>query len=119
MFYTQLTHDFARFVSKFPSEKLGVLLDIGHLYQIGIDLSEVIHLFKHKLLDIHIHDATLEKDFRKATHLPIGKGTINFLNLIHLLQEVGYNRRLTLEIRGTEKEIVKSKNYLENLIANA
>ena len=112
-------NDFAQFVSKFPSEKLGVLLDIGHLYQVGIDLSEVIHLFKHKLLDIHIHDATLEKDFRKATHLPIGKGTINFLNLIHLLQEVGYNRRLTLEIRGTEKEIVKSKDYLENLIANA
>jgi sugar phosphate isomerase/epimerase len=112
-------NDFAQFVSKFPSEKLGVLLDIGHLYQIGIDLSEVIHLFKHKLLDIHIHDATLEKDFRKATHLPIGKGTINFLNLIHLLQEVGYNRRLTLEIRGTEKEIVKSKDYLEKLIAKS
>jgi sugar phosphate isomerase/epimerase len=109
-------HDFAQFTSKFPSEKLGVLLDMGHLYQIGTNLSEVIHLFKHKLLDTHIHDATLEKDFRKATHLPIGKGTINFPHIIHLLQEVGYNGRLTLEIRGTEKEITKSKAYLESLI---
>jgi sugar phosphate isomerase/epimerase len=70
-------------------------------------------------LDIHIHDATLEKDFRKATHLPIGKGTINFPHFVHLLQEVGYNRWLTLEIRGTEKEVVQSKEYLEKLIAKS
>jgi len=116
-FIFESLHDFARFTSKFPSEKLGVLLDIGHLYQIGIDLSEAVYLFKHRLLDIHVHDATLEKDFRKATHLPIGKGEINFPELISLLQEVKYDGWLTIEIRGTEKEIIESKRYLESLIA--
>ena len=111
-------HDFAQFISKFPSEKLGVLLDIGHLYQIGISLSEAIQLFKHRLADIHVHDATLDKDFRKATHFPIGRGTINFPELINLLREVDYDGWLTLEIRGTEKEIVESKDYLENLVTN-
>jgi inosose dehydratase len=112
-------HDFVQFVSKFPLEKLEVLLDIGHVYQMGIDLFEATHLFKFRLLDIHVHDATLQKDFRKATHLPIGKGTINFPDFINLLREDGYNGWLTLEIRGNEREIAESKKYLENLtIAN-
>lgn len=109
-------HDFAQFISRFPSRKLGVLLDVGHLYQIGIDLCEAVHMFKHRLLDVHIHDATFERNFRKATHLPIGKGTINFSGLIRLLREAGYDRWLTLEIRGNEREIVESKEYLENII---
>lgn len=112
-------YDFVQFVSKFPSEKLGVLLDVGHVYQIGIDLSEAVHLFKHRLLDIHVHDATLHNDFRKATHLPIGRGTINFAEFIKLLHQIKYDRWLTLEIRGNEHEIVKSKEYLENLIEKA
>lgn len=111
-------HDFVQFVSEFPPEKLGVLLDMGHVYQIGIDLSEAVHLFKPRLLDIHVHDATLQEDFRKATHLPIGKGTINFPDFINLLREDGYNGWLTLEIRGNEREIIKSKEYLENLITS-
>jgi sugar phosphate isomerase/epimerase len=74
-------------------------------------------VFKHRLAGIHVHDAKLENDFRKATHLPIGRGTIDFRSLIKLLRAVDYKGWLTLEIRGTEKEIVKSKEYLENLIA--
>lgn len=109
-------HDFAQFVSKFPSDRLGVLLDVGHVYQIGIDLSEAVHMFRHGLLDIHVHDATLEKDYRRATHLPIGKGTIDFPSLIYLLREVGYDRWLTLEIRGTEREIMESRKHLDHLI---
>jgi sugar phosphate isomerase/epimerase len=109
-------NDFAQFVSKFPSEKLGVLLDVGHVYQVGINLSEAVHVFAERLLDVHVHDATLERDYRKATHLPTGKGTIDFPVFINLLREVGYDGWLTLEIRGSEKEILDSKEYLENLI---
>lgn len=111
-------NDFARFVSKFPQEKLGVLLDIGHLYQIGISLSQSLCIFKDRLVDVHIHDATLERDYRKATHLPIGKGTIDFSSLIRLLREVHYDGWLTLEIRGNEREIIQSKQYLETLLDN-
>jgi len=115
-FIFESLYDFAQFVSKFPSERLGVLLDIGHVYQIGIDLSEAVHMFRYRLLDIHVHDATLEKDYRRATHLPIGKGTINFPDFINFLREIGYDGGLTLEIRGNETEIIESKKYLDDLI---
>jgi sugar phosphate isomerase/epimerase len=108
--------DFAQFISKFSSEDVGVLLDAGHVYQVGFNLAEAINKFKHRLLDVHIHDATLEKEYQKATHLPIGKGTINFSWLVSFLQEAKYDAWLTLEIRGSEEEIVRSKEYLESLI---
>jgi len=108
--------DFVQFISNLPSEKLGVLLDAGHVYQMRIDLHEAVEAFENRLLDIHVHDATLEQDYQKATHLPIGKGTINFSKFINLLNKKGYDGWLTLEIRGSEREVIESKEYLENLI---
>jgi sugar phosphate isomerase/epimerase len=109
-------NDFVEFISKFPREKLGILLDLGHVYQMGIDLCETVHKFEGRLLDVHVHDATLDSNYRKATHLPIGKGTINFQDFIGLLREVGYDGWLTLEIRGSEEEILQGKEYLDSLI---
>jgi sugar phosphate isomerase/epimerase len=108
--------DFLQFIAGFSLEKLGILLDVGHVYQAGINLEKAVRLCKERLLDVHIHDATLERDYRRATHLPIGKGTVDFSKLIGLLKEVGYNRWLTLEIRGSEREVVASKRFLEKLI---
>jgi sugar phosphate isomerase/epimerase len=110
--------DFAQFISKLPSEKLGVLLDIGHLYQMGISSYEAVQTFKSRILDVHVHDATKEKDYKRATHLPVGKGTINFSDIVKCLRKTGYEGWLTLEIRGTEEEIFKSKQRLEHLIAD-
>jgi sugar phosphate isomerase/epimerase len=109
--------DFVGFVSNFSSERLGVLLEVGHLYQAGISLSEAVHVFGDRLADVHVHDATLEKDYREATHLPIGRGTVDFRSLIKLLRDVGYDGWLTLEIRGTEEEIEESRKRLEDLLA--
>lgn len=108
--------DFMQFVSNFPPTELGILLEVGHLYQARFNLDEAIQTFRHRLLDVHVHDATHQKDFRKATHLPIGKGTIDFSQLVRTLNEVKYERWLTLEIYGNDKEIIESMEYLENLV---
>jgi len=108
--------DFVKFVSQFPSDKLGILFDMGHVYQIGFDIFEAVDMFKERLFDIHVHDAKLEKDYRKATHLPIGKGTVDFPAFINRLKQADYDAWLTLEIKGTDSEILESKQYLERLI---
>jgi sugar phosphate isomerase/epimerase len=108
--------DLIQFVSNFPPTKIGVLLEVGHLYQAGFNLDEAIETFGNRLLDVHVHDATLQEDFKKATHLPIGKGSVDFLAMIDSLRRVKYNGWLTLEIHGNETEILKSKILLENLI---
>lgn len=108
--------DYLKFVSNFPSDKLGVLLDAGHVYQVGMDLHEVVSILQQRLLEIHVHDATRGKDYRKSTHLAIGKGTIDFPKFIKHLQIIGYEGPLVFEIRGNQGEIVRSKEYIEHLI---
>ena len=108
--------DFVRFVSNFPSERLSILLEVGHLHQVGIILSEAVHMFQDRLADVHVDDARLEKDYQKATHLPLGMGEIDFRSLVKCLREVHYDGWLTLEIRASEEEIEKSRKYLEVLL---
>ncbi len=66
-------YDFVQFVSKFPLEKPGILLDIGHVYQMGIDLFEAVHLFKFRLLDIHV-----TKELQKSSTSPYRKRNNKF-----------------------------------------
>jgi sugar phosphate isomerase/epimerase len=110
--------DFMEFISCFPSVKIGVLLEVGHLYQAGFNLDEVTKVFKGRLLDVHVHDATLQEDFRRATHLPIGEGSINSSHVVNILRECKYDGWLTLEIHGSEEDIIESKQLLENIIKN-
>jgi sugar phosphate isomerase/epimerase len=111
-------NDFTLFVSNFPSTKFGVLLEVGHLYQARFNLDEAIQKFGRRILDVHVHDATLNEDFKKATHLPIGMGNIDFRGVIGSLRKVKYDGWLTLEIRGNEESILESRKLLENLITS-
>lgn len=108
--------DFTHFVSNFHATKLGILLEVGHLYQAAFNLDEAIERFGCRIFDVHVHDAKLDEDYKKATHLPIGRGNIDFLGVINSLRRVKYDGWLTLEIHGDECEISESKRFLDNLI---
>ena len=95
---------------------LGILLEVGHLYQARFNLDKAIQTFGDRIFDVHVHDATLHEDYKKATHLPIGSGNIDFLGIINSLRKVKYDSWLTLEIHGDESKILESKKLLENLI---
>lgn len=110
--------ELSQFIEQFPPKELDILMDAGHLYQAGIDLDEAVRLFKRRLLDIHIHGAMRDKNYREATHLPIGKGTIDFRKLTDLLRQINYDGWLTLEVKGSEQEIVRSREYLESLVCS-
>jgi len=109
-------NDFTDFVSNFSSSKLGVLLEVGHLYQARFNLDEAIQKFGNRIFDAHVHDATLNEDYKKATHLPIGMGNVDFPSVIGSLRKVNYDGWLTLEIHGSEGNILESRKLLENLI---
>jgi sugar phosphate isomerase/epimerase len=110
--------DLIHFVSDFPLTKVGILLEVGHLYQAGFNLDEAIQTFGYRILDVRVHDATLHEDYRKATHLPIGSGNIDFFGTIGSLRKVKYDGWLTLEIHGDEGKILESKKLPENLMKN-
>jgi len=111
--------DFMQFVSHFRSSELGILLEVGHLYQARTNLDEAIKAFGHRIFDVHVHDATQNEDYKSATHLPIGRGTIDFDKVVTSLRKVKYDGWLTLEIHGNEGEILESRKLLEKLITSA
>lgn len=106
--------DFMQFISRFRSSELGVLLEVGHLYQAGFNLDEAIQVFGHRIFDVH--DAILHDDYKSATHLPIGRGNIDFTKVITSLRKIKYDGWLTLEIHGNESEILESRKLVEKLI---
>ena len=108
--------DFTHSISNFPLAKLGILLEVGHLHQAGFNLDEAIQKFGNRIFEAHVHDAKPDEDYKKTTHLPIGKGNIDFLSVINSLRRTKYDGWLTLEIHGDESEISESRRFLDNLI---
>ena len=71
-------------------------IDIGHAFQSGENLDKIsnfLRKYKNSILDIHLHDATLN---RKA-HLALGKGELNLDKFFRLLKEINYDKYISLE----------------------
>ena len=71
-------------------------VDVGHAFQSGENLdriSKFIKTYKDSILDIHLHDATLNKQ----AHLALGKGELNINKFFQLLKEINYSKYISLE----------------------
>ncbi|MCF8025469.1 MAG: sugar phosphate isomerase/epimerase [Desulfobacteraceae bacterium] len=66
----------------------------------------------------HIHAS--DNRGRDDDHLPIGAGTIDFVEVVKALKEIGYNETITLEVFSKDREYLSiSRNKLEEMFAEA
>jgi len=87
-------------------------LDIGHANLFKKDIIAFIKRLHKRLRHIHLHDNHGKKD----EHLPIGKGTINFREIIKNLKKYKYGGTITLEIFSENKNLIlQSKKKLRKL----
>jgi sugar phosphate isomerase/epimerase len=87
-------------------------VDIGHAFQSGENLDKIsnfLRKYKNSILDIHLHDATLN---RKA-HLALGKGELNLNKFSRLLKKINYNKYISLET-VTKKDTYNSWRKITN-----
>lgn len=86
--------------------KLKVHLDIGHAFiENGMQgIKDYIFTFKNKLEHIHIHD----NHGREDEHLPLGKGRINFEQIVKWLKQIKYNKTMTFEVFTSKKDAINS-----------
>lgn len=77
-------------------EHLGFHLDVGHAFVEGgmRMVYKYIREFLPRTWHIHMHDNSGKKD----EHLPIGRGKINYKNVVRLLKKYNYERTVSLEI---------------------
>ncbi|MBC7131232.1 sugar phosphate isomerase/epimerase, partial [Candidatus Bathyarchaeota archaeon] len=84
----------------------GLTLDVGHANTFEKP-EKFVRLLRNYIINVHVHD----NDGSKDSHLPIGKGNINFEGLI---KEINHNiLMLIIECHSLE-DISESLNYLRN-----
>jgi sugar phosphate isomerase/epimerase len=76
------------------ADHLGVCVDTGHANLGDLGAPRAIRMAGPRLLTLHLHDNWGEVD----DHLPPGRGTIDWPDVMAALREVGYARPLQLEL---------------------
>lgn len=97
--------EFAEIFERFPD--LRMTLDTGHAHignKQGSRNIKFIRRFPDRIAHIHISDNSGKQD----DHLAIGKGTINFREIIKELVKAGYDETVTFEIFSENRTELKS-----------
>jgi len=81
-------------VDRYPADRVGVCLDLGHAHIEGNVLSAV-RAAGPRLIHVHASDNRGEKD----EHLVPGKGTIPWNGVATTLGEIGFDGPFTVELR--------------------
>jgi sugar phosphate isomerase/epimerase len=95
---------------------LGFNPDTGHIIRSGNDAVNLIKRYIQRVIHIHMKDVDIEKHWQ-----PMGKGTIDFSSLIHLLEHSGYDGWIICEeeSEGAFKDqfnaIKTNRDYLRSL----
>jgi sugar phosphate isomerase/epimerase len=90
--------------------ELGITLDVGHANMAGISLRDTVLRLGQRLQLVHVHD----NDGSADQHLPVGRGTVDWLGLVEALVQIGYTGLLEFEFQG-EANLLASKQSLEDL----
>ena len=116
----ELTSDY-ELVEELNAEHIGITIDTGHLsFEDGAGYREygsiggVIRRFSQKIFHVHVHDYDGEFD-----HITIGRGIIDFDEIVASLTNIGFKGSLCLELnpdREPPEEILRSRDKLQELI---
>jgi len=106
----QSPQDHLNLVEALNSTHCKVAFDAGHAHTWGFDLARYLKQVYPYLAEIHLHD----NDGSGDQHLPLGAGTIDFIPLFKLLDQLGYRGPLILEMRSL-RDLERSKEYLNHL----
>lgn len=108
--------DALRIIKEIGSDRLGVLLDVGHAFINRESLADCIKKLtsSESIFHIHIND----NDGLMDSHLIPGEGKINFIPLLEELKRIDYQGLLTVElgfqyITDPDAAVHKSKQFFQ------
>lgn len=100
-----------------PLTRIGFCPDTAHLAAGGGDPAALIRKYQDRVRHVHLKDYVPEP----FSFQPLGKGTLDFTDILHAIKESGYSSWLMVELDnydGDPKDAAAiSKSYLENLIS--
>ena len=106
-FIMKNTEDFKRFYSE-VNENIGLVLDIGHA-NINQQIESFLTTFADKIVHMHAHDNYGKSD----RHLGIRYGNVNWEKVANLVQEISYDKIITIEsVEHVDESVHRLKRLL-------
>jgi len=99
-FLLKSVEDFERFYSELDAE-IGMVLDVAHANIRG-EVGKFLERFGDKIVHVHVSDNMGDQD----THLPIGRGMINWRETIEALKKLSFSGIVIIESYSGIKESI-------------
>lgn len=98
---------------------LNLTLDLGHAQLLSDKNTSFgfIEKFPGRIRHIHLHDNLGGASSDDDLHLPVGKGVVDFDGIFRRLNQIGYDRTMTLELKPAE--IKESLGTVKQLLADS
>lgn len=110
--------DLQRLINAAPAGLVGVDFDPGNLLINGFSPQAAIDVLAEHVLHVHARDAVRDLAQGRGLEVPLGRGSVDFPQILGRLEEHGYRGYLTLERLQSEDpitEIGQSVQYLKSL----
>ena len=85
--------DMAELIKRVNRPNVGITFDVGHAVVCGHKPADFLHLLQEEIFHVHLHD----NDGVIDQHLPLGKGSIDYVDVIQSLKRLGYQGVVNLE----------------------
>ena len=81
------------FINEVGADNMGICIDSGHCHLNGLDTADIVRRCGAAFIETHFHDNFGKKD----RHNPVGIGTVDWLEVIKTMNEIGYAGEITFE----------------------
>ena len=85
--------DMAELIRRVNRSNVGVTFDVGHAIVCGHKPADFLNLLQDAIFHVHLHD----NDGVIDQHLPLGKGSIDYVDVIQSLKHMAYDGVVNLE----------------------
>lgn len=101
-----------RILELVDDERLKVNLDTSNPMEAGDDPVELAKLVKTRVVHVHLSDRSAN-----LQHQVAGEGVVDFVSILHILREAGYDGWLSLEAGGRKGQDVihQSLNFIREV----
>jgi sugar phosphate isomerase/epimerase len=110
--------DLARLIRALPTGALGINLDPGGLIVHGFSATEATRELAPYVLHVHARDGVRDLARGRGLETPLGRGSVDFPELIGTLEEQGYRGFFTIQRERSDnpiEEIHQAAQYLSRL----
>ena len=115
---TDSADDLARLFEALPIGTLGLDFHPAQLVLHSQSSDQLLAKLGKHVLHVHVADATRDVALRRGFEVPLGRGSVDWPQLLGGLEEHNYNGWLTLQRRDTQQptaELLDAMNYLKSL----